>query len=62
MSSKYKNLNKELQQLIDDYGNNKNPERSKEMINMILNVYQKTYKIGIWVKVIIMKIIMIIWN
>jgi hypothetical protein len=41
MSSKYKNLNKELQQLIDDYGNNKNPERSKEMINMILNVYQK---------------------
>merc|ERR1711871_1193068 len=40
MSTKYENKNKSLQDLIDNYGNNANREKSKKLVNMILQIYQ----------------------
>lgn len=40
MSTKYENQNKSLQDLIDNYGNNANREKSKKLVNMILQIYQ----------------------
>ena len=40
MSSKYKNLNSEFQDLIDAYGNNDDPEKSKRMVNIITKIYE----------------------
>ena len=40
MSTKYENQNKSLQDLIDNYGNNANKEKSKKFVNMILQIYQ----------------------
>ena len=40
MSTKYENQNKSLQDLIDNYGNNANKEKSKKLVNMILQIYQ----------------------
>ena len=40
MSSKYKNLNNEFQDLIDAYGNNDNPTKSKKMVSIIIKIYE----------------------
>jgi len=40
MSTKYENQNKSLQDLIDNYGNNADKEKSKDLVNMILKIYQ----------------------
>ena len=40
MSTKYENQNNSLQDLIDNYGNNANREKSKKLVNMILQIYQ----------------------
>ena len=41
MSTKYENQNNSLQDLIDNYGNNANREKSKKLVNMILQLYQE---------------------